>query len=141
MAFAAIIFGVSLGIPGSYRRALTQGHAAFRATARESSRRGNLAAISAFATLISGVALIFYRGGFGKVTPNFHIALTVMVVALAISAILLGPAVKRVSTLAEAETLDRPAIDQGIKRVAMFMGILDLLWTVMLTLMFVRWAA
>lgn len=135
---AALLLGVPLGIVRNLKANLELGKDAFRVATVDASRRGQLTGISALLTLATGLALIFMSGGFGAVPLNFHMALTAMLVALVVAAVLIRPATTKLAQIAVKETLDRQGALALTKRLAMGTGILHLLWLIMLTLMLVR---
>jgi hypothetical protein len=139
VAAAALAFGAGLGIVGGCRRALSVGQEAFRHAAGEAQRREKLMFIGYMVTLLSGIALIMLRGGMGKVTPNYHAAMGLLILAMALGILVFRPAVQNLEAIAKAPTLDTAAADAAIKKTAMGSGILQLFWTVILVLMFFAW--
>ncbi len=136
---AALAFGATIGGTGAIRRAMPLGHAAMLSAAREDSRRGGFATVGALLTLAFGLALIFYRGGFKVVTPNYHAALGFMVIELGVIFVMLKPAGQKLVAYLEAnKTPDTGVVSGHIKKIAMWSGITHLLWLIMLYLMFAR---
>jgi hypothetical protein len=77
-------------------------------------------------------------GGFKAAPLNFHMALGVMLFAIAFSASFMRPNTMKLVKLAQGATVDHDAARACIKKLAMGQGILHLLWVVTLSLMFVR---
>jgi hypothetical protein len=135
---AAILFGGPLGTVRSLKAHLELSRDAFKLATSEAARRGRLMGMSSIVTLLTGLALIFLAGGFAQVPLNYHMALGILLGAIAISSVLVRPTVTKLAGLAQAENLDKDAALQLIKRLAMGTGILHLLWVITLVLMFVR---
>lgn len=135
---AALVFGGATGIVRSLKTNLELGGEAFKLATGGAARQSRIVAMSSIVTLASGLGLIFMAGGFGAVPLNFHIALAIMLGAIVVSSVTVGPSVMKLSGLALAENVDKDASLKLIKRIAMGTGILHLLWLIMLTLMFVR---
>lgn len=135
---AAIIFGVTLGAAGGLRAGLAAGDRAFVAVAAGAARRGSLAKIGALITLVTGVLLIFMGGGFGAVTPNFHIALTLMLAAIGLSTFFTAPNMKRLVQLSHVSPLDQATAEPLIGRVGLGVSLSHALWVVILVLMLYR---
>ncbi len=135
---AALLMGLPMGIVRNIKANLEIGPAAFKQATTDAARRGTLASVGSLVTLASGITLIFLAGGFGSVPLNFHIALTLMLVAIVISSVLVRPTVTRLAQVSLKEPIDKEAALGLVKRIAMGTGILHMLWLVMLTLMFVR---
>lgn len=135
---AAFLIGVPTGTVRNLKANLQLGKDAFKQATEDASRRGKLAGMSSLLTLATGLTLIFMAGGFGSVPLNFHMALTLMLVAIVLSAVLIRPTITKLAQLALVEPIDKGAALGLTKRIAMGTGILHLLWLIMLTLMFVR---
>ncbi len=136
IASAATAFGVGLTVPGSLRRAAARGPEAMASAAAEANRTGRLAGIFGLATLLSGLALVFYRGGFKAVSPTIHTAILTVILMMVLGHFVQRPAGLRLAAAAEAR--DMAAWDAGRKRWAMVDGISALLWVVTLALMFIK---
>jgi len=135
---AAVLFGGAIGLVRSLRQNVGGQREVFLAIARDAARRGRAMGVGSMATLITGLALIFTLGGFGSVPLQIHIALALLLVAMATSAALIQPQMLRLVHLAEAPTLDGEAAKKSIKLIAMGQGILHLLWIVILVLMIIH---
>lgn len=136
ISFAAVAFGAPLGSPGSVRRARAISRDALLHAANEAMRRGQMAGISGIGILLTGLGLIFYRGGFAIVPHNFHAAL-----GIGLFLVVFGVAFQRPTgaRLIEAATKgDDAGITKGQKLLGMGAGITQLMWLVTLVLMFVR---
>ncbi len=131
---AAALFGGTLFLTGSCRRALKAGDEALRHAAGEARRVETLAKISSTLTLLTGIGLILVTGGFANVNPRFHAAMGLMVVAIVFSAAVMGPGVKRLSAAA-GEVVDKAAAEAAIKKLAMGSGVLHTLWLILLVMM------
>jgi len=130
-----MLFGLPLGLVGACKRALGKNHEAFRYAAAEADRKGKLVGIAAIGTLLTGVGLIFNFGGFALVPKNFHMALGLMLIALALSVAVMKPATAKLNQAASGEDIDRNLAEKSLKTMAIGSGILQLLWVVMLVLM------
>ncbi len=136
---AAFLLGGSAGLARPLRRNLKLGHEAFHVAAEDAVRRLKMLTVSSLTTLLTGVALIFVSyQGFGPAPKNFHAALGLMLVALAVNWGLLRPALGTTLKLAKAETLDADKARAAMKKVSMGQGVVHLLWLILLLLMFVR---
>ena len=94
--------------------------------------------MSALATLWTGLSLIFVIGGFKAAPLNIHIALALMLGAVAISVTIMRPNMGRLVALSSAPHLDTSTVKRHIKKLAMGQGLLHLLWLCILVLMLVR---
>lgn len=135
IVFAALVFGVPMGIGRNLRGSLDAGLPAFRLAAADAKRRGMMASGSGIGILLTGVGLILLKGGFGRVHHSYDIALTLAVAAILVGVLLLKPTMQKLVALGESDTLDTAAARALCKRVAMGIGINHLLWVVMLGLM------
>ena len=138
IASAAVIFGSSMGAARSLRAGLAAGPKAFGVVSAGAARRGSLSLVASLVTLLTGVVLIFMAGGFGAVKPNFHAALTLMMVAIGLSAFFSAPRIKKLVQLSKSEAPDTTAATALIKQVGMGVGISHALWIVILVLMLYR---
>ncbi len=138
IASAAVLFGGAMGLTRNLRLHLESPRPVFLAVTEEASRRDRLIGIFAIATLLTGVLLIFTVGGFGAVRVGIHIALTLMLVMVAVSATVMRPHTARLVKLAQLETLDREAARRSIRAMTIGQGVIHLLWLVILVLMIVR---
>lgn len=138
VTLAAVVFGAPLGAVSAAKRALAVNPEAFKLAASEVDRRGKLTSISAILLLLSGVGLILAYGGFGVVSKNFHIALTVMLAAIAFSFAWMKPNSAKLLAAAEAQPTDKDAAQVALKKLAMGSGILHAIWLVLLVLMYFR---
>jgi len=137
VAVAAIAFGVSLAPSGTLKRARALGWDAFKAAATDFKRRDGMAAIAGFLILITGLGLILMTpGGFRGITPEYHAALGIVLIMNVIEGFVTRPTASKL--VAAAEARDDAGVTAGIKRAAMGAGILQLLWTVTLVLMFLH---
>jgi hypothetical protein len=135
---AALTLGTSTGLLRLVRRGLEAGQAAFAFAVEDGVRRGKIMGMSSMATLWTGLSLIFVVGGFKAVPLNIHIALALMLGAVAVSLTLMRPNMGRLVALSRAPTLDAAAVKQHIKKLALGQGLLHLLWLCILVLMLVR---
>ena len=135
VAVAATAFGITLPSNGAMKRAAGQSREVKAAAAALVNRSGMLASIFGLSTFITGLVLIFYRGGFKVVSPTIHAGMGLVLVMILIGAFFMKPTGQRIAA----------AVDQGEeawsaarKRFAMGDGIMQLLWVIVLVLMFVR---
>ena len=138
IAFAALIFGVPLGLAGGLRRAQGSGPEALRHAAQDAKRRDNITGMAAVLTLLSGLALVFERGGFAVLSTNFHIALSLMIAALVFGFSWMRPNTAKLVQATQQEPIDTEGAEKAIKRLAMGGGILHSAWAVLLVLMIYR---
>lgn len=128
IAFAALLFAGPLGLSSLVKAAAAAGPQALGVASETALRRTGYTFVGALGVLGSGVAMIFLSawGGFKGLPPRFHIALTLGLVMVVVSAVLLHPAAKLIA--------NDPA--KAVKRLAMSGGIIQLLWVVCLVLMY-----
>ncbi|NKB67316.1 MAG: hypothetical protein GKR89_09675 [Candidatus Latescibacteria bacterium] len=138
ITFAAVLFGGSLGLVGNLRRALASGPEALRHAAEDAKRRDAIAGISAMLTLLTGFALVFERGGFAVLSTNFHIAITLMIVAIVFAFAWMKPSTARLVKAVGQDPIDTAGAEQAVKKLAMGSGILHAAWLVLLVLMVYR---
>ncbi len=132
---AAVTLGGSTGLLRHLRRACEAGGNTFLLAAQDALRRGKIMGITSFIVLWTGVSLIFVRGGFKAVPFQIHIALTIMIASIVVSATIMRPTSKQLVELAQAPELDKETVAKKLKKMAMGQGILHLNWLVMLLLM------
>jgi hypothetical protein len=135
IALAAALFGAPLGMVRNLKTSLAAGPQAFKAAAADAATRGKIAGVSSVLVLLSGVGLIFIKGGFAEISKSYHVSLTLMLVLVAVGVVLLRPTVGKIGALAAAADLDAAAAGKLIKRLAMGTGIIHLLWAILLFLM------
>ncbi len=131
---AATAFAVGMTMTGAIRRATDKSREVKLAVLEHARRAGTISSIFGLVTLLSGLALIFYRGGFKVVSPTIHTAITLVLIMLLIGRFVQRPLGARL----EAAVDDTAAWTAGRKRWAMFEGIQQLLWVVTLALMFIK---
>lgn len=135
VAVAATAFAITLPSGGAMKRAIGQGREVKLAAATLVNRSGQLASIFGILTLLTGLGLVFYLGGFKVVSPTIHAGLGLVLVMIAHGALFMRPTGKRIVA----------AVDQGDdawaaarKRFAIGDGVMQLLWLVVLVLMFIK---
>jgi hypothetical protein len=138
VASATLLFAAPLGLPRVLRNGLRLGDEPFRVAVDEALKRSRMAQIGSLLTLLTGVALIFNAGGFGRVSPNFHAALGLMLLAIAFSAAWMGPNTGKLVQSSQPTPVDKGGAEGAIKKLAMGAGVLHTLWFILLVLMFVR---
>ncbi len=131
---AATAFAIGMSMTGAIRRATEKSRDVKLAVLELARRTGTISAIFGLVTLLSGLALIFYRGGFKVVSPTIHVAITLVLAMLLIGRFVQRPLGERLV----ASVDDSAAWTAGRKRWAMFEGIQQLLWVVTLVLMFIK---
>lgn len=136
IAFAAVTFAVTLTMSGAIRRASGQNGDVKTAIANLASRANGIAGIFGALTFASGLALVFYRGGFKVVSPTIHVAMTLVLGMIAFGWLFMTPTAKKL--VAAAKASDEGGWLAAKKRWAMGDGILQLLWLVTLVLMFIK---
>lgn len=137
VAAAALAFGASLAPSAMLRRARAVGPEALIAATREYCRQDLIGAIGGVAVFATGLALIFTGGGFAAYPPQYHAAMSLVLLMIGLGFLFLRPLGKRL--VAAAEARDDSATTKLIKRVAMGAGMMQLLWLTTLVLMFVRY--
>lgn len=135
ICFAAALFGVPLGLVGSCRRAMALSQESFQHAATEAARKGKIAGIMAVLTLLSGLTLIMYKGGFALVSPNIHTAMSLMLLHLLLSFLLMKPTGDKLVQASQGEAVDTELAEKSLKKLGMGSGILQLNWVIMLFLM------
>ncbi len=138
IACAALLFGGGIGMVRNLKRCLQAGKAAFLPATEDAAKRGKIMGLASFATLLTGLALIFTVGGFKAIPVTIHIALTLMLVAIGVSSALIRPHTMKLVKYVAAENLDSAAIEKSIKKIAMGTGILHLIWITILVLMIAK---
>lgn len=142
IAIAASWLGVSLGAGGQVKRALAAGPKLFSQATRELRRRRWLSVIMGSLTVVTGVVLILsYPQGFKGIRKTIHAALGLGLIKVALGVVILKVPIKRLVTLGEraSDQSETPApASDAVRRLAMWSGIDDLLWLVLLTLMYWR---
>ncbi len=135
VAVAATAFAITLPVASALRRAAGQGRDVKAAIAMIAERSGKMAGIFGLLTFASGLALVFYRGGFKVVSPTIHASMGLILVMIALGGFFLRPTV----------ALIKAAVDKGDdawqaarKRYVIGDGIMSLLWVVILVLMFIK---
>ncbi len=136
---AAILFGNTISIIGSCRRARNIDDSAFRHATLEAQRAGKIASIMSILVLLTGVGLIFTIGGFAAAPKNFHLALGLILVAIIFSFAWMKPNTDRLVASAAGDSVDSAAADAAMKKLAMGSGILHTLWLGILLLMYIRY--
>jgi hypothetical protein len=138
ISFTAAWFGMMVVMAGGLSEGLRGDVAVLRSSAAQAHKRVTLSLVLGALTLLSGLVLIFRMGGFKALTPNFHMALGLVVLMLLFSVVFVWPAGKRLRALAFDPQLRLPS-ETGTKlrkRLAIGSGILQLLWVVVLVLMY-----
>ncbi len=135
VVFAAVIIGVTMGITRNARAAMQIGVDAFRLAAEDAKKRGIIASGCGVGILLTGVGLLLQKGGFANISPSYHIALTLGVVAMLVGLFMLKPAAEKLVAAGEGDAVDTEAATAAIKRFAMGAGINHLLWMIMLAMM------
>lgn len=135
---AAVLVGANTGLVRNLKRTLELNKDAFVVATEDGAKRARLMGMCSLATLVTGLILIFMIGGFARAPLNFHIALAIMLGAIAFSSVFMRPNMMKLVKLGKADAIDSKSALPLIKKLAMGQGILHLLWVTMLTLMFVR---
>jgi uncharacterized membrane protein len=129
----AVWLGAALTIAGDVRRTISRGKPHTDILAARIERSLGINAVAATFTLLSGLGLVFAKGGFGAISPMVHAGFALALVVFATELLGLRPTVAKLGqTLANGEAKDLKSM-QG--RIAMFTGIGHLLKLVILVLM------
>lgn len=132
---AASLLGIGMSSPRLLRTAVGAGREAKCLIAAAIAKGGQLSGMMSLATLATGLALIFHRGGFKVVAPGIHAAMGLLVLAIVFSFFFHRPVAQ---ALVAAADKDDAAWNAARKRYLIGDGILNLLWLVILVLMFVK---
>ena len=135
VAVAATAFGITLPVGSALKRASGRGREVKSAVATMAARSGQLAGIFGVLTLVTGLVLIFYLGGFAVVSKTIHAAMGIIVVMILHGAFFMRPAGNRILAAVEQ---DEAAWEAARKRYAMGHGIMSLMWLAILVLMFIK---
>lgn len=138
MFAAAVLVGVGLDLTRLAKQALEISPAAFKLTADRAQRVSSIRGIASVVSLLTGVGLIFMRGGFARVTTNYHIAMGLLIVGIVVGILVAKPATDALSAAHSDSRADAPAARAAIKKLAMGQGISHLLWLPILFLMLYR---
>lgn len=130
--FAATWFGTGLTLVGDTRRTLALGPPHLGPLFARLRRVTIIMRGSAALSLAFGLGLIFAKGGFKSIAFRYHIGLTLSLVA-GVLTFLMGRAAAKMAAIGEQGDTAQLVAQQ--KRLAMFSGMFQLLWTVILFLM------
>jgi len=137
--FAALWFGAPLLSKRALKLAEPQGRGAFLAAAQLGERGGMLVGIGTIGALATGLGLVFYvYGGFGNLTVNFHIALTLLILAMINGFGFLKPLAEKIRVAAEDQAWTPEKTAPLLKKMSAGGGINHLLWLAILILMYWR---
>jgi uncharacterized membrane protein len=129
----AVWVGGGLTIAGDVRRTISRGKPHTDILAARIERSLGINAVAATFTLLSGLGLVFGKGGFGAISPMVHAGFALALVVFATELLGLRPTVAKLGqTLANGEAKDLKSMQA---RIAMFTGIGHLLKLVILVLM------
>ncbi len=134
IACIAVWFGNSISLPGRLRRGLAAGDAELKFTVNEVARGFRLSLVFGVLTLVTGLILIFTRGGFAHVGKTIHMGLGLTILMLLLQFFINRPAVRRISQIV-TNGEDRSLIGPLKTRLGISSGINQLLWLVVLALM------
>jgi uncharacterized membrane protein len=129
----AVWVGAALTISGDVRRTISRGKPHTDILAARIERSLGINAVAATFTLLSGLGMVFAKGGFGAISPMVHAGFALALVVFATELLGLRPTVAKLGqTLANGEAKDLKSMQA---RIAMFTGIGHLLKLVILVLM------
>jgi hypothetical protein len=135
VAVAATAFAITMPSGGALKRASGQSREIKASVATLVNRSGKLASMFGLLTLLSGLGLIFYLGGFKVVAPTIHAGLAIILVMIAHGALFMRPTGARITAAADQ---DDAAWAAARKRFSIGDGIMQLLWLIVLVLMFIK---
>jgi hypothetical protein len=135
---AAVLVGANTGTVRNLRRTKELGRDVFLIAAEDAVLRGKILGICSVMTLMTGVMLILKMGGMAAAPINYHIALGLMLIAVAVSALIMRPTGAKLLILAKSEQFQAKMVPPLTKKLAMGQGILHLLWAIILLLMIFR---
>ncbi len=137
IAFTAVWFGGSLANSGRLRRGLASGSTGAKIAVSETARSLNISLIFGILTFVTGLFLVLQTGGFATARKGIHIAMGITLLMI----VLEGTVIR--STFGKLAGIVRSSDDVSggvsyVKRLAMFSGIQQLLWLMVLGLMVVK---
>ncbi|MFO8232710.1 MAG: hypothetical protein R6U20_08590 [Longimonas sp.] len=134
---ASAWFGLGLRLAGKARAVLSLEGAAAAALAEDT--RSTVTWMNGFIvlTLVFAYANFFTSGGFAAYGPQFHAALTLMLVLVGVQFFMIRPGWNTLADLvSNGADATSDAADSARKKVAIGTGIGHLLWVVLLVLMY-----
>jgi len=135
--FMATWIGAVFFTSGDVRRSLEAGPEHLSLLQDRVSRNVRIAGPSAILTLLSGFGLIFSLGGMASVPPAIHTAMTLAILAWAVSGFGIGGAWRKIQAgLAEGQ--DLATLAPLLKRMKISTMVFQTLWLVCLVLMVFR---
>jgi hypothetical protein len=138
--FMTTWIGSALFATADVKRTFATGEPSHLPLLRERMRKTGIAAgVSGLVTVLTGIALIFVLGGFGKVPIAIHIGLTTGVLALVVGAGGIGGTWRKIDT-AIGSGAPMASLQPLVGRLAMLGGIFHLLLFSTLVLMVLRTA-
>ncbi len=132
---AATLFGAPLGLSRNIRKSIKTGHPAVKLVAADGAVRAKIAAIAATLTLLTGIGLIFMKGGFGAVNKSYHIAMTLQIAIMGVGIGIMRPAVRKIEGAIQVDSFNADDVRAAGKKIAMGSGIIHLLWLIILITM------
>jgi hypothetical protein len=136
VAFTAVWFGNSLMSPGRFRRALKSGANEIKFAVEEGSRAARISIIFGAATFLSGILIAMRLGGLAKMPRYIHMSMGIVFLMLLIEIIFVRGIWSKLSQ-AVANGAQPESLNSFRGKLAMFSGIIQLLWLVVLYLMVV----
>jgi hypothetical protein len=129
-------FGVGLSQPRRARAALSGPADTAKVVLASITREVRIIGAAAATTILSGLALIFVRGGFAAMPPRIHIGLALALVAALVGGLGAGRTFAKINTMLET----RPPSEALplAKKLSAYAGVFQLLWLVVLVLMLWR---
>jgi hypothetical protein len=139
ITFAASAIGLNAVATAALRRARSASSEVFQHVVGETNWRGKMSGIAGVLTLLSGLGLIFKNGGFGAVTVNFHIALGLILVMIALGFGFIKPTgAKLAAAAAKANDPKAPEVAALLSKLGIGLHVIQMLWFTILVLMFVK---
>jgi hypothetical protein len=133
IAIVAAWFGMSVGTPGRIRRGLQAGDAETKFMAAETARALKLSFIFGILALVSGLTIVFQTGGFKVADKTIHMAMGIVLLMVGIEFI--NQTIWKGGLQKLNESGDKSGLIAAKGKIAMFGGIQQLLWFVVLCLM------
>lgn len=134
---AMLWFGGSMSMPRRARTALECELSSARVQLRALAREGRMLALAGLVTFVTGVSLVFTRGGFAGLPVRYHVSLLLSLIWIVIGAVLVRRTVEGLVAASEGETLAE-GTDAGVRRLAMLTGIQHALFSTVTVLMLWR---
>ena len=123
IAAASIWIGGSLNAPRDIRRTLPLGQPFVRELMPRLRAIAQLMNLSALATVLSGLALVFAAGGFGRVPHRIHVGLLLTLLAVVAGRYLIRPVLGEIARAIQAPQVGQAQVDRIMVRFRVVNGV------------------